>query len=198
MERAVKTRERATRLHLRMRGRLVDREHRRDAGLAADGRFLLYSSDEPKSGRDLMALDLSGNDRKSIAVANTPFNEDNGQFSPNGGFVAYETIESGRSEIVVQPFLERRPSDPNVADRLFRTAHASTAARLWPGRASYAAQVRSLMNAAKEAERLSDRIGIIAQGRLIALGTLDELFARLRALIRRGAARRPRLSGKQE
>jgi ABC-type multidrug transport system ATPase subunit len=31
----------------------------------------------------------------------------------------------------------------------------------------------------EEAERLSDRIGIIAQGRLIALGTLDELFARL-------------------
>jgi serine/threonine protein kinase len=71
---------------------------------SADGRFLLYSSDEPKSGRDLMALDLSGNDRKSIAVANTPFNENNGQFSPNAGFVVYDTNESGRSEIVVQPF----------------------------------------------------------------------------------------------
>ena len=31
----------------------------------------------------------------------------------------------------------------------------------------------------EEAERLSDRIGIIAQGRLIALGTLDELLSRL-------------------
>ena len=31
----------------------------------------------------------------------------------------------------------------------------------------------------EEAERLSDRIGIIAQGRLIAFGTLDELLARL-------------------
>ena len=31
----------------------------------------------------------------------------------------------------------------------------------------------------EEAERLSDRIGIIAQGRLIAFGTLDQLLARL-------------------
>ena len=31
----------------------------------------------------------------------------------------------------------------------------------------------------EEAERLSDRIGIIAQGRLIALGTLEELFSRI-------------------
>ena len=31
----------------------------------------------------------------------------------------------------------------------------------------------------EEAERLSDRIGIIAQGRLIAFGTLDELLTRL-------------------
>jgi ABC-2 type transport system ATP-binding protein len=32
----------------------------------------------------------------------------------------------------------------------------------------------------EEAERLSDRIGIIAQGRLIACGTLDELLGRLK------------------
>jgi ABC-2 type transport system ATP-binding protein len=32
----------------------------------------------------------------------------------------------------------------------------------------------------EEAERLSDRIGIIAQGRLIAFGTLDELLGRLK------------------
>src|SRR6266853_797636 len=31
----------------------------------------------------------------------------------------------------------------------------------------------------EEAERLSDRIGIIAQGRLIAFGTLDELLTRI-------------------
>jgi ABC-type multidrug transport system ATPase subunit len=31
----------------------------------------------------------------------------------------------------------------------------------------------------EEAERLSDRVGVIAAGRLVALGTLEELFARL-------------------
>ena len=39
-------------------------------------------------------------------VANTPFTESNGQFSPDGRLVAYETNESGRFEIVVQTFPE--------------------------------------------------------------------------------------------
>src|SRR5262249_35752586 len=84
-----------------------------------DGRFLLYSESDPKTGRDLWALPMSGanasatgrsnqeksgNDRKSILVVKTPFEELNGQFSPDGRWVAYETNESGRFEIVVQPF----------------------------------------------------------------------------------------------
>jgi WD40 repeat protein len=47
---------------------------------------------------------MTGNDRKPIAVANTPFAERVGEFSPDGRWVAYETDESGRFEIVVQPF----------------------------------------------------------------------------------------------
>jgi Tol biopolymer transport system component len=82
-----------------------------------DGRFLLYYETNPKTGRDLWALpnrqtqgrqaaaikDDPG-ERKPVPVANTPFDEFNGQFSPDGHFVAYETNESGRFEIVVQPF----------------------------------------------------------------------------------------------
>ena len=37
-------------------------------------------------------------------VVQTPFDELNGQFSPDGRWVAYEMNESGRFEIVVQPF----------------------------------------------------------------------------------------------
>jgi Tol biopolymer transport system component len=37
-------------------------------------------------------------------VATTPFDENFGQFSPDGKWVAYQTTESGRSEIVVQSF----------------------------------------------------------------------------------------------
>jgi hypothetical protein len=81
-----------------------------------DGRFLLYYQSGPTGGSDLLALPMTGggaqggqaaagnNDRKPIVVANTKFEERQGQFSPDGRWVAYETDESGRFEIVVQPF----------------------------------------------------------------------------------------------
>jgi Tol biopolymer transport system component len=77
-----------------------------------DGRFLLYWEVDSKTGKDLWALPMTvGNakpaDAKPILIANTPFEERNGQFSPDGKWVAYETNESGRFEIVVQPFPER-------------------------------------------------------------------------------------------
>jgi serine/threonine protein kinase/Tol biopolymer transport system component len=71
-----------------------------------DGRFLLYSEGDPKTSRDLWALPLTGNDRKPIVVAKTRFEELNGQFSPDGRWVAYETNEFRQFEIVVQPFPE--------------------------------------------------------------------------------------------
>jgi serine/threonine protein kinase len=71
-----------------------------------DGRFLLYLELDPKTGRDLWALPITGNNRKPILVANTPSDELKGQFSPDGHWVAYQTNESGRFEIVVQPFPE--------------------------------------------------------------------------------------------
>jgi dipeptidyl aminopeptidase/acylaminoacyl peptidase len=69
-----------------------------------DGSFLLYSEQDPKAGGDLKALPITGNERKPVVVTNTPFNERSGQFSPDGRWVAYATDESGRYEIVVQPF----------------------------------------------------------------------------------------------
>jgi hypothetical protein len=71
-----------------------------------DGRFLLYSEEDPKTGRDLWALPMTGNDRKPIVVKQTASDEFNGQFSPDGRWVAYETNESGQFEIFVQPFPE--------------------------------------------------------------------------------------------
>jgi Tol biopolymer transport system component len=69
-----------------------------------DGRFLLYYEADPKTGRDLWAMPMTGDNRKPIVVVNTPYDEHNGQFSPDARWVAYETNESGRFEIVVQPF----------------------------------------------------------------------------------------------
>jgi Tol biopolymer transport system component len=71
-----------------------------------DGRFLLYYQNGPETGSDLWAIPLSTNeaDRKPFAVVNTPFEETYGQFSPDGRWVAYQTNESNRFEILVQGF----------------------------------------------------------------------------------------------
>ena len=69
-----------------------------------DGRFLLYYQDGGKTGADLWALPMTGDDRKPVSVAITPFDEATGEFSPDGRWVAYDTNESGRFEVVVQPF----------------------------------------------------------------------------------------------
>jgi eukaryotic-like serine/threonine-protein kinase len=71
-----------------------------------DGRFILYVIGGFKGGRDIMALPLEG-DRKPVPVVATPFNETSGQFSPDGQWIAFQSNESGRPEIYVQPF--RRP-----------------------------------------------------------------------------------------
>jgi Tol biopolymer transport system component len=68
-----------------------------------DGRFLLYRQEDPKTGADLWVLPLSG-ERKPFPFVNTNFDERNGQFSPDGRWVAYQSNESGRFEIYVQPF----------------------------------------------------------------------------------------------
>jgi Tol biopolymer transport system component len=84
-----------------------------------DGRFLLYSETDPKTGFDLWALPMSGasanpsgrsgqkmtgTDREPIVIANTKFEEVSGQFSPDVRWVAYQTTESGQFQIVVQAF----------------------------------------------------------------------------------------------
>jgi eukaryotic-like serine/threonine-protein kinase len=70
-----------------------------------DGAFLLYHrTDLNYASSDLWALPMTGTSREPIAVATTPFMERMGQFSPDGRWVAYETDESGRREIVAQSF----------------------------------------------------------------------------------------------
>jgi dipeptidyl aminopeptidase/acylaminoacyl peptidase len=69
-----------------------------------DGRFLLYSVQE-KAGSDLWALPLTG-ERKAFAVVQSSFDKIEGQFSPNGQWLAYASNESGRYEVYVRPFPE--------------------------------------------------------------------------------------------
>ena len=67
------------------------------------GRFVLFRALETKTGRDLWALPLQG-DREPIPVVKTEFEERDGQFSPDGRWIAYTSNASGRVEVYVQPF----------------------------------------------------------------------------------------------
>ena len=93
-----------------------------------DGRLLLYRDVDPRTGFDLWVLPfeqegvgagsatnlgetsarrgplrpVEGAD--AVPIAHTSATETNGQFSPDGQWIAYESDESGRFEIYVQPF----------------------------------------------------------------------------------------------
>ncbi|HEV8232519.1 MAG TPA: hypothetical protein VGQ75_09235, partial [Thermoanaerobaculia bacterium] len=68
-----------------------------------DGRWLAFRVGDPKTGLDIWLLSLSGDGKASPLMA-TPFNEDNARFSPDGRWLAYESNETGKREVFVQPF----------------------------------------------------------------------------------------------
>jgi Tol biopolymer transport system component len=63
----------------------------------------VYEVIDPKTSNDLWVLPVSG-DRKPAALLHTPFLESHGQISPDGKWLAYNSNETGRIEIYVQPF----------------------------------------------------------------------------------------------
>jgi Tol biopolymer transport system component len=68
-----------------------------------DGKFLLYTAGPGKTKFDLWVLSMSG-DRKPAPFLETEFNETQGQFSPDGRWIAYSSDESGRYEVYIRPF----------------------------------------------------------------------------------------------
>jgi Tol biopolymer transport system component len=70
---------------------------------SSDGRVLLYRLLDPKTNTDIWALPIEG-DRHPFPVVQTAFDERDAQFSPDGKWIAYQSNESGRFEIYVQPF----------------------------------------------------------------------------------------------
>jgi Tol biopolymer transport system component/predicted Ser/Thr protein kinase len=74
-----------------------------------DGRYLIYAQINPGTGADLLALPIGQPDTHPLVLAQTKATEDQGQFSPDGHWVAYTSNESGQSEIYVIPF----PLAPN-------------------------------------------------------------------------------------
>jgi eukaryotic-like serine/threonine-protein kinase len=68
-----------------------------------DGKWIAYSSVDPKTGRDLWAWPVGG-DGKPLSIATSPAAEVNARFSTDGRWVAFQSNESSRPEIYVQPF----------------------------------------------------------------------------------------------
>jgi len=75
---------------------------------SADGEFVLYQKPGDKTGQDLWVApqmaEPSGTLPKPFPYLESPFNEANGVFSPDGRWIAYESDESGRAEVYVQTF----------------------------------------------------------------------------------------------
>jgi serine/threonine protein kinase len=70
---------------------------------SADGRFLLYANNDPETGADIWVLPMQG-DGKPYAFLQTQFRETAAVFSPDGRWVAYQSNESGSSEIYLRRF----------------------------------------------------------------------------------------------
>ena len=82
---------------------LVTPQNKSPLDWSRDGRFLLYSTQDPKTGSDLWVLPMTG-ERKPFPVVQTSFDEMQGQFSPDGRWLAYASNESGRYEIYIRTF----------------------------------------------------------------------------------------------
>jgi len=98
---------------------LKTNESKNPTDWSADGRFLAYQQQDPKTKWDLWVLPLSGPEGggalrpdKPVVFLQTPFDEEHAHFSPGTGgapggasrWMAYTSNESGIQQVYVQPF----------------------------------------------------------------------------------------------
>ncbi len=71
-----------------------------------DGRHLVYTENNSETGNDIRYVELGtdGDASEPVTFLSTPANEVQPQLSPDGRYLAYESSESGSTEIYVQPF----------------------------------------------------------------------------------------------
>jgi serine/threonine protein kinase len=83
---------------------VASNQHKAPTSWSADGRFLMYPSFDPTTSNDLWVVPMVG-DRTPKIFLKTSFSEAFGVFSPDGRWVAYESNESGRTQVYVRPFV---------------------------------------------------------------------------------------------
>jgi dipeptidyl aminopeptidase/acylaminoacyl peptidase len=76
--------------------------------ISRDGKLLLYSRLGERTGNDLWVVSLTpaeaGAKPEPKVFLQTPFEEKQGQFSPDGQWIAYASNDSGQSEVYAAPF----------------------------------------------------------------------------------------------
>jgi serine/threonine-protein kinase len=98
------------------------RQQRADA-ISPDGTRVVVEEQMGPSGFDFMLLTLDGAPRVE-PLLQTPFDERNAEISPDGHWLAYESNESGQSQIYVRPF-------PNVADGQYQISSGGGRTPAW-------------------------------------------------------------------
>jgi serine/threonine-protein kinase len=69
--------------------------------VAPDGRVIIWEN-AARTSQDILTLDLST--QKTTSLISTPAAELDGEVSPDGRWLAYESNASGRVEIYIRPF----------------------------------------------------------------------------------------------
>jgi serine/threonine-protein kinase len=90
--------------------------------ISPEGTLLVYQRG-PLRAADLYVLRLDAERRREPLIA-TEFNESEGEISPDGRWLAYQSNSSGQNEIYVRPF-------PAVDQGLWRISAAGGASPLW-------------------------------------------------------------------
>jgi len=85
------------------------------------GERLIVTSTSP-TGADLWLVPLRGGE--PVPLVQTPATERNGELSPDGRWLAYETIENGLADVFVRPF-------PNVDGGKWRVSNGGGSQPLW-------------------------------------------------------------------
>ena len=93
------------------------------SAVSADGTRLIFWEGTAATGDDVMMLTLD-KDRRVDRLVHSPFFETNGEISPDGRWLAYQSNESGQPQISVRPF-------PNVDAGLRQVSTGGGIQPLW-------------------------------------------------------------------
>jgi eukaryotic-like serine/threonine-protein kinase len=127
-----------------------------------DDRFILFRDISPNGGYDLWALPTQPIGTP-FPVVQTEFEEGGGQFSPDGKWIAYQSDQSGRPEIYLQPF-------PGRGARILISTAGGTQVR-WPR------DGKELFYIALDGRLMAVPIRTLADGSAPKAGTPVPLFA---------------------